>query len=126
GAVSDVFRGTSGSLRANYTGAPIDLSDPSIDQFFNTAAFSVPDAGTFGNSSRNTIIGPSGHQVNASLNRNIRLGPNNGITLGINANNLFNTVQWSGIDTNLNSPTFGQVVSVKPMRSITVNTRVRF
>jgi hypothetical protein len=126
GAVSDVFRGTNGSLRANYTGAPIDLSDPSVNEYFNTSAFTVPDASTFGNSSRNTIIGPGGHQINGSLNRNFRSQSNHAITLSVNANNLFNTVQWSGIDTNLNSPTFGQVVSVRPMRSITLNTRVRF
>src|SRR6185295_10787402 len=66
GAVSDVFRGTSGSLRADYTGAPISLDHPSIDEFFNTAAFTVPDGGAFGDAARNTIIGPSGHQVNAS------------------------------------------------------------
>jgi hypothetical protein len=126
GAASDVFRGTSGSLRADYTGAPVQLSDPSVNEFFNTAAFAVPAAGSFGDSARNTIIGPSGHQVNASLSRNFRLSASTGMTLSINAANLFNTVQWSGIDTNLNSPTFGEVVSARPMRVITLNMRLRF
>ena len=48
------------------------------------------------------------------------------MTLSVNANNLFNTVQWASIDTNLNSPTFGQVQSVRAMRAITLNDRLRF
>ena len=32
--------------------------------------------------------------------------------------NLLNTVQWAAVDTNVNSPTFGQVLSVRPMRTI--------
>ena len=45
GATSSVANGTSGSLRANYSGAPIALTDPSLDEFFNTSAFSVPAVG---------------------------------------------------------------------------------
>ena len=35
-------------------------------------------------------------------------------------------VQWGGVDTNVNSLTFGQVTSVRPMRSMTLNLRFRF
>ena len=44
----------------------------------------------------------------------------------INANNLFNTIQWTAIDTNINSKTFGQVTRFAGMRTITLNARVRF
>ena len=60
------------------------------------------------------------------FNRAIRLNQGNSIQVSINANNLLNTVQWSAIDTNLNSPTFGQITSVRPMRSVTLTARVRF
>ena len=56
-AATDVSRGTNGTLRANYNGDIISLSNPTIDDFFNTAAFSIPVAGTFGNAPRNLIIG---------------------------------------------------------------------
>ena len=69
GAVSDVARGTNGTLRANYAGEPISLADPTIDRFFNTSAFTIPAAGTFGNASRNLIIGPGSRQLNAQLAR---------------------------------------------------------
>ena len=126
GSASDVARGTNGSLRADYTGAPIQLGHPTINEFFNTAAFAVPAAGGFGTSARNMIIGPDARQLNMSLNRDMRLGGSRSLTLTINVRNLLNTAQWAGIDTNLNSATLGEVLSVRPMRSITVGARVRF
>ena len=35
--------------------------------------------------------------------------------------NLLNLVQYAGLDTNANSPTFGQITSVRPMRSMTLS-----
>ena len=126
GAVFDVAQGTNCSLRADVTGAPIALTDPGIGRFFNTLAFTVPAAGTFGNSVRNAITGPGSYQLNASLIRDIRLTGTKALTLRVNANNLLNTVQWAAIDTNVNSPTFGQVLSVRPMRTVTADVRFRF
>src|SRR5262249_5505848 len=60
----DVARGTNGTLRANYNGAPIAISDPTTLAFFNTAAFSIPAPGTFGNVGRNIIIGPGSSVMN--------------------------------------------------------------
>jgi hypothetical protein len=48
------------------------------------------------------------------------------MTLQVNALNLLNTVQWAAVDTNFNSPTFGQVISARPMRALTVTARFRF
>lgn len=126
GAASDVARGTNGSLRGDYTGASIQLSNPTVDEFFNAAAFTVPAPGLFGDSTRNMIIGPGARQLNGVLTRDVRIGGNRSISLQVNANNLLNTVQWASVDTNVNSPTFGQVLSVRPMRSVTVNVRFRY
>lgn len=126
GATTSVANGTSGSLRANYSGAAIALDDQSLLSFFDTAAFSTPAAGTFGTSPRNIIIGPGGHVMNATLSRDMRIGGNRAVSLQINANNLFNTIQWTSIDTNINSNTFGQVTRFAGMRTFTLNARVRF
>jgi hypothetical protein len=126
GEAIDVSRGSNGSLRADYNGEPIQLSDPTIDEFFNAAAFTVPAPGLFGDSERNTIIGPGIRQLNGALTRDIRLAPNRTISLQINANNLLNTIQWATIDTSINSPTFGQVLSVRPMRTVTISIRFRY
>jgi hypothetical protein len=60
------------------------------------------------------------------LIRDVRLGQRRSLSISLNANNLLNTVQWAAIDTNLNSATFGQVLSVRPMRSVTLTARMRF
>ena len=126
GAASDVFRGTNGSLRADYLGGDIQLSNPMVDEFFNAAAFVAPAAGQFGDSARNMIVGPGARQLNGFLTRDVRLGGNRALTLQVNATNLLNTVQWASIDTTVNSPTFGQVISARPMRTVTVSVRFRF
>jgi len=125
-AAADVARGTSGTLRANYLGEPIQVNDPTIDLFFNTAAFTVPSAGAFGNASRNMIIGPGSRQLNAQFGRDIRLGGTRVLSVNLTASNLLNMVSYSAIDTVVNSPTFGQVLSVRPMRSMQLGLRFRF
>ncbi|HVL67598.1 MAG TPA: TonB-dependent receptor [Vicinamibacterales bacterium] len=125
-AASDVARGTSGTLRANYDGSAVRVSDPTIDRFFNTAAFTVPAAGTFGSAGRNMIIGPGTRQLDAQLSRDARLGARRVLTIDLSASNLLNTVNYAAIDTVVNSPTFGQVLSVRPMRSMRIGARFRF
>jgi hypothetical protein len=125
GSASDLLRGVNGSLRANYNGQDIVLSNPMVDEFFNTTAFSLPAPGAFGTSSRNMITGPGSRQLNGLFQRDIRFG-NRSLTLQVNANNLLNTVQWASLDTNVNSPTFGEVLSARPMRTVTVSARIRF
>jgi hypothetical protein len=126
GAASSVAGGAGGTLRANYDGALIRIANPTIDQYFNTSAFSIPAAGTYGNSSRNLVIGPGSRLLNAQFSRDLRLGGNRVMSLQLNANNLLNTVNFGGVNTSINSPSFGQVTSVRPMRSMTFNVRFRF
>jgi hypothetical protein len=126
GATSSVANGTSGSLRADYLGGPISLSDPTLLRFFNTGAFAAPRVGAFGTSPRNVIIGPGSYVVNAQFSRDMRIGNSRSVGVQINANNLFNTIRWSSIDTNFNSNTFGQVTRFAPLRTITLGARFRF
>jgi trimeric autotransporter adhesin len=122
----DVARGVNGTLRADYTGDPIEVRNPTIERWFNTAAFLLPPAGRFGNADRNTITGPGTRLVNMSLTRNVSLGRPRNLQVRLEANNVFNTPQLGAIDTVVNSPTFGQVVSVRAMRSVRIETRLRF
>ncbi len=126
GAASDLLRGVNGSLRADYTGQSIALPDPTVDEYFNVSAFAAPVPGAFGDSSRNMIVGPGAHQLDGMLQRDLRIGGTRALTIQINALNLLNTVQWAAVDTNINSPTFGQVLSARPMRTVTITARLRF
>jgi hypothetical protein len=126
GAASDVARGTNGTLRADYTGAPISSDDPTLLRFFNTAAFTVPAPGAFGSAGRNTIIGPGTQQVDASLTRDVRLSGNQVVSIQVQGTNLFNTVRFGAVDSVVNSPTFGQVITIRPMRTVQLGVRFRF
>jgi hypothetical protein len=126
GNIQDVARGTNGTLRANYDGAPIAISDPTALLFFNTSAFSIPSPGTFGNAGRNTIIGPGTSVMNMGVTRNFNWGQTRGLSIQVLASNLLNDVQFAAIDTNVNSPTFGRVTGVRPMRRVQIQTRFRF
>jgi hypothetical protein len=64
--------------------------------------------------------------MNLGLTRNIMFGQTRNASIQLLASNVFNTVQFASIDTIVNSPTFGQVTSVRPMRRVQLLIRFRF
>jgi hypothetical protein len=126
GASRDIASGINGALRADYNGQSLAVADPTIDQWFNTAAFSVPDAGEFGSSPRNIIIGPGSKNLNMSFTRQVQLGGNRNLQIQTQVNNILNLANYSGVDTNVNSPTFGQIRSISGQRRATLNLRFGF
>jgi hypothetical protein len=101
-----------------------------LTSFFNKAAFTAPTVingiTQFGTASRNSIEGPGTVSTNASLSRTVQLGGTNSFEARVTATNVFNTVQYSGINTTVNSQTYGQVTSAAAMRSLQVQARYRF
>ena len=122
--------GTAGAFRPNLTGTPLNVSTGR--QWFNPAAFIEPAAnpqypcGVFGNTPRSFITGPGTVQNNMALSKTMQLGETRSLEIRATINNAFNTVQYSGIDTNVASPTFGQVTSAGSMRSFQFTSRFRF
>ena len=96
-----------------------------VFNWFNKAAFLAPANG-FGTASRNSIEGPGTVSIDASLSRTVPLGETRSFEARVTANNVFNTVQYSSIDTALNSATFGQVVGTAAQRALTFTARYRF
>jgi len=126
GASRDIASGINGALRADYNGDAVAIANPSIDQWFNTAAFTVPVAGAFGSSPRNIIIGPGSKNLNMNFNRTVQLRGNRNLQIQMNFNNILNLANYSGVDTNVNSPTFGQIRGVNGQRTGTLNLRFGF
>jgi len=125
-AVADVARGTAGTLRPDRVGGTsITAGGGSLRQWFNTAAFTAP-AGLYGTASRNSIPGPGTIQNNMSLAKTMQLGEMRSLEIRATLNNAFNTVQYSGVDSNVTSPTFGKVISTGAMRSFQFTSRFRF
>ncbi len=124
--VSDVSRGTVGSLRPNLTGEPIQLSHPTLTEYFNPAAFALPEPGEYGNAGRNSIPGPGMLTVDMQAKKRFAFEGGHALELGIQATNALNRPQWTGIDAGVNSPSFGQVTAVAPMRRVQFNLRYSF
>ena len=130
----DISRGVSGSLRANtVAGQSISISDPTTLKWFNTAAFCAPGAictnpsgSGFGDAGRNIIEGPGQVSINMSLNKTITIKESRALDLRITANNVFNTVRFTSLNTVVNSFTFGEVTGTGGMRRVTVQARFRF
>ena len=130
----DIGRGVSGSLRANaVAGQSISISDPTTLKWFNTVAFCAPSAtcvnpsgSGFGDAGRNVIEGPGQVSMNMSLNKTITVKESRALELRITANNVFNIVRFTSINTVVNSFTYGEVTGAGSMRRVTMTARFRF
>ncbi len=125
GTVQETATGVNGSQRPDRNFAVPVSGSKVFGQWFNPAAFTTP-ATVYGTASRNSIEGPGVVSVNSSLSRTFTLGSTRSFETRVQANNVFNTIQYAGINTTLNSPTFGQVSSVASTRTLTFIARYRF
>jgi len=118
------------NLRANATSLPVELprSERTALEFFNTAAFSLPAPGEYGNAGRDTIPGPGFVNFNMSLDKLVTLSREHGIQgdFRISSDNIFNTPKFTGLSTTVNGQGFGRVTSVGAMRSVIFSLRLRF
>jgi hypothetical protein len=89
------------TLYPNVVGNP-KLSNPTLTEWFNPAAYTNPAPGTFGNSGRNTLIGPSFFDADLSAGKSFRL-PREGMRLEIRADmyDVFNHINFNNPDANV-------------------------
>jgi len=127
-SATEILSNTAGSERPNLVpGASLTAGGGSLLKWFNTGAYSaLAPANGIGNASRNSIPGPGTISNAMSLSKTEQLGDTRSFEIRATANNVFNTVQYSGVDTNVQSATFGQVTSAAAMRSFTFIARFRF
>ena len=114
-----------GALRAQATGLPIYAEGY---PYFDTAAFTTPLAGEFGDAGRNTIPGLEHATFNMSFRRNFRLGDSTMRTLSfqLNTQNALNHPSITGIGTTVNSNTFGLATGASQMRTVSLAMRFSF
>jgi hypothetical protein len=111
--------------RPNVVGDP-NLSSPSADRWFNTAAFVFPAPGTFGNAGRNILRGPGYQNVNASLVKNTSLTERLNLQFRAEVFNLFNHPNLNLPDNFLGSPTFGRITSARDPRHLQFGVKLLF
>ncbi len=125
-SITDVARGSAGSERPDRVqGSALTAGAGTAGSWFNTAAFTQP-VGVYGNASRYSIPGPGTIGVNGSASKTISLGETRSLEVRATADNVFNTVQYSGVDTQLGSGSYGQVTSTAAMRQFSFTARFRY
>jgi len=123
--------GNTSGLRPNLTGQSATAGGGSRLHWFNTAAYSTPSntqgfCDYFGNAPRNSIEGPGTVSNDMSLSKTANMGETRSLELRAMISNVFNTVQYSGVNTIEGSPTFGEVTSVHEMRAFKFLANFRF
>jgi hypothetical protein len=104
-----------GTNRADLVGDP-DVSSRTITQWFNTAAFAQPAAGSYGTSGRNILRGPGVNNLDLAAFKNFEFGKGMRLQFRLESFNAFNHTQFNGVSTNLTSANFGVVTSARPGR----------
>ncbi len=137
--------------RANVTGNPNTGFHKSLNQWFNTSAFSQPLAGMFGNSGRNILREPGISNWDIGALKNFSLYERMDLQLRLESFNTFNHAQYGvdpssptaaasgpgtgAVDRNVNdqaapgstvNTTFGQVIAARPGRVLQLGAKITF
>jgi hypothetical protein len=103
-----------------------------LRRWFNPSAFTAPPTDrngnllAFGTASRNSIELPGTISNDMSLSKTVGLGDLRNFEARVTASNVFNTVQYNGANTVLNSSTFGQITGAAAPRKLSFQARYRF
>jgi trimeric autotransporter adhesin len=116
--------GVTGTIRPDVTGAPL-YTGPS-GHFLNTAAYSAPPAGEWGDARRDSIVGPDVFTFDSSLARTFRLKSTRSLDVRVDATNPLNHITYTSWNSTVNSTTFGLPAAANAMRSLQVTGRLRF
>jgi hypothetical protein len=92
--------GTNNYLYPELVGNP-KVSNPTIHGWFNPAAYANPAPGTFGNSGRNTLIGPGFANVDISLAKEFPIHERVRLEIKADASNAFNHTNYNNPDANV-------------------------
>jgi hypothetical protein len=115
----------------DFTRGPLELNGDPRDgnAYFNTSLFSENALGTPGTSKRRFFYGPGMDNYDVALLKKIRLTESKSFQLRLEAFNLFNHAQFFGpqaVDGNIDSSTFGDVISAAPPRLVQVGAKFNF
>lgn len=98
-----------GALRPNLIqGVPLRPANYDLPKNqFNSAAFALPPAGTFGNLGRNALRGPGFAQVDFSVSKDTKINERQSFQLRFEFFNLFNHANFADPSGGLNADSFG-------------------
>jgi len=102
---------SAGNDRPDLTGDPV-LSHPTVNQWFNVAAFAPQPINTVGNAPRNVLHGPPQRRLDLSLFKDISLTRQARLQLRVECYNVTNTPSFANPNAALGAPGFGSVTSI--------------
>ena len=115
---------SAGPIRPDVTGS---VGGPkTIQQWFNTGAFTNAAPYTFGNENPNLLVGPGLFNIDTSLIKTFRLKESSSFEIRGEFFNLFNHANFANPNAALGSPTFGQIRSAQDGRIIQVGAKITF
>jgi hypothetical protein len=97
--------------------------------YFNTSLFSVPALGQLGNTATRYFFGPGLDNFDMAVQKDVRIAEGSQVELRMEAFNVFNHAQFFGpttISSDVNSDSFGQVLSADPPRVMQAAIKVAF
>ena len=116
-----------GVQRANVVaGQNPNLPNPSVQEWFNTAAFTVAPLGTFGNEGRNNLIAPGTVNFDFSAFKTTRITESVRVELRAEMFNIFNHPQFLSPVSDPTNQAFGQITAARPAREIQFGLKLKF
>jgi hypothetical protein len=119
-----------GSQRPNLVGNPYLSSDrPRNDvlaQYFNPAAYQLPAVGAFGNSGRNTLIGPGSYNLDSSLFKAFPIRESMKLQFRAEFFNTLNHANFANPVANIGTANVGSILSASAPRILQFALRLSF
>jgi hypothetical protein len=104
------------------------LGQPSINEWFDTAAFAIPSTPTYGDAGRNILRAPGTSNIDMGLSKWFPWGRSESRRIQIRSE-LFNALNHTNFGVPMNSidsPAFGTITSASPGREIQLGARLEF
>ncbi|MGA3237587.1 MAG: TonB-dependent receptor [Bryobacteraceae bacterium] len=124
--VSNTASSGTGPERPNCFAGNPNISNGTIDEWFNISAFSIPQAYTFGNCGPYLVRGPHFFNIDAGIHRDFRVTERVKLTLRGELFNSLNHVNFSNPNAAIGGPTAGQISATQPARTVQVAMRAVF
>lgn len=105
------------------------VAHPTISDWFNAADFVQPAFGTYGNSGRDILFGPSWRQLDVSLSKHWRfglLGDLGDVQVRVDASDVLNHPNFSNPDSAIGTPGVGIITGANTSRSLQFSGKFTF
>jgi len=104
----------------------LEPSQRTIERWFDTAAFTDPPAGSYGNAGDGIIRGPGAITWDTSLFKNIPIAESRTLQFRFEFFNAFNNVNLNNPSTDTGDARFGAVTGTAPAREIQIGLKFLF